>query len=451
MSQIYQAGQAPDAGPPPDTGADTTGASLDDAHGASIRRRALFALGCGNTLEWYDWQVYGLLAVSMAPHFFPSKDPAAGVLSAMAIFAVGFAARPLGGIVLGTVADRIGRKGVTLLSVGLMALASFIIAVLPGHDTIGVWSGVILLVARLVQGFSTGIEAPLSTAYAVELVPKDRVGRAAGTMSAFVNVGLFAAALVPFILSSVLGDAALNEWAWRLPFALGGIAGIVVVLMRRGLPETLGKEKAQRTAQQQAAGTSPWRGVGSNLLGLFTIIFVVAAAQAFNYGWAVGLPARAQAVFHESPHQVFLVTSLYSLMTVALALAVGRFADRVQLGRLFVWLRLLAIPVVFLMLAYQGGVGSLGVILIGGGIVLAANMTLYNAVSASLMPQHSRGVGTGLGYAIGVALFGGTAPYLMQWLAPRGLYPAFPIYVAGLSAISVVLYLTARRSGRIYL
>ncbi|MFS4091050.1 MFS transporter [Streptomyces sp. AF1A] len=450
MPQIYQAGQAPDAGPPPESGAGPSGAVPEDVLDDSIRRRALFALGCGNTLEWYDWQVYGLLAVSMAPHFFPAKDPATGVLSAMAVFAVGFAARPLGGIVLGTVADRIGRKGVTLLSVGLMALASFVIAVLPGHDAIGVWSGVLLLFSRLVQGFSTGIEAPLSTAYAVELVPRDRVGRAAGTMSAYVNAGLFTAALVPFVLSSVLGDAALNEWAWRLPFALGGIAGIVIMLMRRSLPETLGRQKAQQTAQQ-APVASPWRGVRSNLLGLFAIIFVVAAAQAFNYGWAVGLPARAQAVFHESPHQVFLVTSLYSLVTVVLALIVGRFADRVQLGRLFVWFRLLAIPVVFLILAYHGGVGSLGVILIGGGVVLAANMTLYNAVSASLMPQHSRGVGTGLGYAIGVALFGGTAPYLMQWLSPRGLYYTFPIYVAVLSAVSLVLYLLARRRGRIYL
>src|SRR4051794_8237231 len=134
-------------------------------------RRALLGLGLGNTLEWYDWMIFGLLAALIGPKFFPSTDPVGATLSALAVFAVGFAMRPLGGVLLGAVADRIGRRKVMLWSIGTMAVTTLAIAVLPTYESIGIWAGIVLLACRLIQGASTGIEAPLSTSYAVELSP----------------------------------------------------------------------------------------------------------------------------------------------------------------------------------------------------------------------------------------------------------------------------------------
>ncbi len=416
---------------------------------ARERRVALIALGAGNAIEWYDWQVYGVLAPLVAPAFFPARDEASSVLLALAVFAVGFAARPLGAVVLGTVADRIGRKRVMLLSVAMMAAASLVIGLTPKHASIGVWAGVAVLAARLLQGVSTGVEAPLNSTYAVELAPSGRVAWFGGITSAFVYAGLLSASLVPLICTTLLGDAAMKEWGWRIPFVVGGLVGLFVMVLRRTLPETHGEPAAAEGSTGGSAG-SVWRLVGRNFPAVLAIVFIVAAVQAFSYGWSVGLPARAQTTFHEPPSTVFLLSTLLMVVLLVLAPLTGRLADRVRLPRAFVALRLLAVPVVFLMLLYQGGVGSLAVVLLVGGVVLAGNMALYNTVSATLVPKDCRATGVGLGYAVGVAVFGGTAPYLVQWLQGHGLYAAFPVYVAVLSLVSVCLYLFARRRGHGY-
>jgi MFS family permease len=407
-------------------------------------RRALLGLGLGNTLEWYDWMIFGLLAALIGPQFFPGDDPVASTLSALAVFAVGFAVRPLGGVLLGTVADRIGRRRVMLWSVGAMAVTTLVVAVMPTYDTLGIWAGIVLLVCRLVQGASTGIEAPLSTAYAVELSPEGREGRAAGLMSFFVNLGILLASLVSFISSLALGADAMLEWGWRIPFAFGAVLGLVVVWLRRALPESLTEEDKSEAATE---GNTIWGGVGKHWLGLLAIIFVVGAAQAFNYAWNVGLPSLARGSFAENPTKVFAITTGLALVLLIGSPITGRLADKYSLSKTFVITRLLAIPTIFLMLVYTkpGLLGFAGVLL-GGSIVLVLNMTLYNLVATSLMPKYCRATGVALGYGIAVAVFGGTASYLIVWLQSQGLDWVFPVYVAVLSLISVVLYLAARRS-----
>ena len=407
-------------------------------------RRAMLGLGLGNTLEWYDWMIFGLLAALIGPQFFPSSTPVGATLSALAVFGVGFAMRPLGGVLLGTVADRIGRRQVMLWSIGTMAVTTLAIAVLPTYKTIGVWAGVVLLVCRLVQGASTGIEAPLSTSYAVELSPAGREGRAAGLMSFYVNLGILLASLVSFVSSLTLGTDAMLAWGWRIPFIFGAALGLVVVWLRRALPESLTEEE-KTTARE--TGTTIWGGVGKHWLGLLAIIFVVGAAQAYNYAWNVGLPSLARGAFGENPTKVFAITTALALVLLIGSPITGRLADRYRLSKTFVITRLLAIPTIFLMLLYvkPGIVGFAGVLL-GGSVVLVLNMTLYNVIATSLMPKYCRATGVALGYGVAVAVFGGTASYLLVWLQSNGLNWVFPVYVAVLSAISVVLYLAARRS-----
>jgi MFS transporter, MHS family, alpha-ketoglutarate permease len=407
-------------------------------------RRALLGLGLGNTLEWYDWMIFGLLAALIGPQFFPSDDPVAATLSALAVFAVGFAIRPLGGVLLGTIADRFGRRRVMLWSIGAMAATTLVIALLPTYESIGVWAGVILLICRLVQGASTGIEAPLSTSYAVELSPPGKEGRAAGLMSFFVNLGILLASLVSFLSSLALGTDAMLEWGWRIPFLFGAALGIVVVWLRRALPESLTEEDKSEAATQ---GNTIWGGVGKHWLGLVAIIFVVGAAQAYNYAWNVGLPSLARGSFGEDPTLVFAITTGLAVVLLIGSPLTGALADKYSLSKTFVITRLMVIPTIFLMLLYTepGILGFAGVIL-GGSVVLVLNMTLYNVIATSLMPKYCRATGVALGYGIAVAVFGGTASYLLVWLQSKGLDWVFPVYVAVLSLISVVAYLAARRS-----
>jgi MFS family permease len=392
--------------------------------------------------------VFGLLASLIGPHFFPNGDPVAATLSALAVFAVGFAMRPLGGVLLGFVADRIGRRSVMLLSVGVMAATTLVIAVMPTHASIGIAAGIVLLLCRLLQGASTGIEAPLSTSYAVELSPAGREGRAAGLMSFFVNLGILLASLVSFVTSLVIGADAMLEWGWRVPFAFGAALGLLVLWLRRALPESLTEE--ERTTNRQEGNTA-WRGIRKHWLGVVAILFVVGAAQAYNYAWNVGLPSLARGAFGENPTWVFAITTALAVVLLIGSPLTGALADRYRLGRTFLITRLLAIPSVFLMLIYTDkGIWGFAAVLLGGSIVLVLNMTLYNVVATSLMPKYCRATGVALGYGIAVAVFGGTASYLLVWLQNRGLDWVFPTYVAVLSVISAAVYLAARKSSGIF-
>ncbi|MCP3801979.1 MFS transporter [Allokutzneria sp. A3M-2-11 16] len=418
----------------------------DDTDRATLRR-SMLGLGLGNTLEWYDWQVFGLLAASVGPHFFRTENPLDATLSALSVFAVGFVARPLGGILFGAVADKVGRKNVMVWSVGLMAVTTLIIGILPGADTIGIAAPVILLVCRLLQGLSTGIEAPLSTAYGVEVMPKGKSGTAAGVISFFVNLGILLASLVNFLLGTTLGSAAMADWGWRIPFLLGAAMGVVVFWLRRALPETL----HQSDPEYVGTTSTVWREVFARWRSLLAVVFVIGAAQAFNYGWNVGLPNLARTGFGEDATSVFGITTVLSLIIMVGSLVVGPLADRFRLGRVFLVGRVLMIPAVFLMVLYTAkGLGVFATVLLVGAPVLVVNMTLHVLVSTSLFPKGIRSSGCGLGYGVAVAAFGGTASYLIVWLASRGLSHLFPVYVAVLAALSIGFYLWARKSEGVF-
>ena len=417
--------------------------------------RNLFALSAGHALEWFDWAMFGLLSVYIGTAFFPASSPASATLNALAVFAVGFAARPLGGVVFGLIADRVGRKVVMLWSVGVTAITSLVIGLLPGHETLGVAAGVIVVICRLIQGLSTGIEAPLSVAYGLELV-RDRPGYVAGFMAFFNNLGNLLAPLASFTTSVILGATAMGEYGWRVPFILGGILGLLVLWLRRSLPETLLPATATDTKAVAVARKSEsrevWRGVGKHWLSVLAVIFVIGGIQAYNYTWLSGLPSLATGTFHEDPTGVFAISTTLSIILTIGALILSRVLDKWALSRWFLLARIVAIPAIFLVLLYTGnGIGSLAGVLLGGSVVLLVNLTIYNAVANSMFPQPYRATAMGLGYGIGVALFGGTASYLFVWLQSLGLGVLFPIYVAVLCAISVVLYLVAKRRNGLYI
>ncbi|WP_332603181.1 MFS transporter [Arthrobacter sp. S2(2024)] len=407
-------------------------------------KRALLALGLGNTMEQYDWIIFGLLASFIGPQFFPSHDPLAATMNALIIFAVGFAMRPVGGVILGFVADRFGRRRVLLWSFTLMALMTLVIGITPSYAAIGPWASIILCACRVIQGISAGVEIPLVTSYAVELTPKGNEGRTGGYMSFYVNLGILLASLVSFFNSLFLSEEVMNSWGWRIPFLVGALLGAVVIFLRRSLPESLVEADRQTTPQI-------WSGVRRAWMGVLAIVFVVGAVQAYIYAWNVGLPNLARGTYRENPTMVFAVTTVLSVLLLVASPICGKLADRFKLSRVFIWTRLLAIPSVFLMLLYTAqGMGTFIAVVFGGAVMLALNSTIYNVVATSLLPKACRGTGVALGYGIGVALFGGTASYLLLWLRDNNMIWMFPVYISVLSLISVLLYIIVRRKGGIY-
>jgi MFS transporter, MHS family, alpha-ketoglutarate permease len=366
-------------------------------------------------------------------------------LNSLAVFAVGFVARPIGGAVLGLLADRIGRKVVMIWSVGVTAFASLVIGALPAHEVLGAWAGVIVLVCRIVQGVSTGIEAPLSNAYGLELVP-DRPGYVAGFMAFFNNLGNLLAPLTSFGVSALLGHDAMSQYGWRVPFVLGGVLGILVLWLRRSLPETLPARTGSRTESAVI-----WRGVRYYRFNVLAVIFVIGAIQAYNYTWLSGLPSMATGTFGEDPTPVFAVSTALSIVLTLGALMLSRILDRWALSGWFIVGRVLAIPTSFLVLLYSGGIGPLAGVMLGGSAVLLLNLTIYNAVANALFPQNIRGTAMGIGYGIGVALFGGTAPYLFVLLRTLDLGWAFPSYIAALCGVSVVCYARAKKRHGVFI
>jgi MFS transporter, MHS family, alpha-ketoglutarate permease len=420
------------------------------------RRQAkyLFALSAGHALEWYDWAMFGLLSVYIGQAFFPGDNPVASTLNSLAVFAVGFVVRPIGGVLFGLVADRLGRKPVMVGAVAVTAGASLIIGLTPTHETIGVWAGVIVLLCRVMQGFSTGIEGSLGAAYGVELVP-ERPGYVAGFMATFNNFGNMLAPLTAFLAVSLLGPENMAEYGWRIPFLLGGLLGFIVLWLRRTLPETIDTNAA---AARRAAGATSrsetrevWSGVRRYWLSILAVVFIVGALQAYNYTWLSGLPSIATGTYNEDPGGIFAVSTTLGIILTVGALVLSRVLDRWDLSRWFVVGRLLAIPTIFLVLLYTGnGVGAYATVALGGALVLVLNLTIFSTVANLMLPQKIRGTAVGLGYGLGVAIFGGTASYLFVYLQSIGLGGVFPIYVATLCAISVVLYIVAKRRNGVF-
>lgn len=417
---------------------------------SKTERKNLRALSWGHALEWYDWAIFGLLSSYLGSHFFPAGNELASTLNALAVFAVGFVARPIGGIIFGSIADRVGRRKVMIFAIAAVAAGSFVIGVTPGYDTIGAAAPILVVVMRLLQGLSAGVEAPLGTAFALELVP-NRPGYVSGIFGFFNNLGNLLAPLSIFFLTQLITGDNLAEWGWRIPFIIGGMFGLIVLWLRTTLPETLDVSDAREAKAEQRRLPSVWVDVRKYWLSVLATVFIVGAIQAYNYTWIAGLPNLARAAFQEDPAAVFGITTAFGILMTLGALFLSKVLDRFAMSKVFIVARILAIPTIFLSLLYtQPGIGTFAGVMFGGAIVLLLNMTIFVTISNSLLPQHIRGTGLGLGYGFGVALFGGTASYLLLWLQSEGMFWMFPVYIATLCAISVVLYVLAKNRNGIF-
>jgi MHS family proline/betaine transporter-like MFS transporter len=244
---------------------------MDAAALRAGRRQAIAAAVIGNVLEWYDFSVYAFVATIIAKQFFPAGNDLAALLSTFAAFGIGFLARPLGGIVIGRMADRRGRKAALILTILMMGAGTIAIGLIPGHATLGWAAPVLLVLARLAQGFSTGGEWGGSTSFIIEWAPEDRRGLYGSFHQASVSGGLLLGSGTTALLSTILAPAAMQDWGWRVPFLLGGLLVPVGLYLRRNTAETPVFRRAQ--AMAPTTGPSPV-GLAARAFG-FTMLWTV--------------------------------------------------------------------------------------------------------------------------------------------------------------------------------
>jgi MHS family alpha-ketoglutarate permease-like MFS transporter len=390
-----------------------------------------------------DWAVYGTLAPIFASQFFATEDRAAALLSTLAVFAVGFVMRPVGGALLGAYADRHGRKKGLMLTIGLMAGSAFLIAITPTYAAIGIAAPLILLLARLVQGFSAGGEFGSSSSFLVESAAPRRRAFAGSWQQVSVGAGALIASLMGFILTTTLSEPAMQSWGWRVAFAVGGLLGLVGLWLRVSVEET---ESFQRASSEGRTGRrNPIvRMLTEHPRAALRVVGITIAGTLTYYVWISYMPGYANAAVGIPLSEAFLANTIAIAYFLCLLPFVALLSDRY--GRKPT---LLAFAIGFVVIAYPafrllevGGFWPLLVVELVGVTFLAGYSANCAVVMAEQFPAEVRSTGIGLPYAIAVAIFGGTAPYITTWMSTNGLRGWVWLYVAVAALVGVAVYAT---------
>ena len=397
-------------------------------------RKAIFAAAIGNVLEWYDFGVYVFFAGVIARNFFPAHDSAAALLSSFAVFGVGFLMRPLGGIVIGRFGDRRGRKAALMLTIMTMAFGTVMVGVLPTYASVGMIAPVLLVLARLIQGFSAGGEWGGSTAFMVEWAPDDRRGWYSSFQQASIALSLVLGSGTGALLTSLLPPDALNTWGWRLPFLLGIVLALVGVWLRRNVDETPAFRAAadQATAPRQSGFRLALRAFG------FTMHWTVAFYILLSY-----MPTFMRLHAGLSPSQALWSNTIGVVALTLLIPLFGWISDHVGRRPLLLlscaFFAILTVPL-FSVLVGKPGFGIVVLIQIAFGAAIALYSGAGPAAIAEMFHTIGRATWMTPAYALAVAVFGGFAPFIATWLiAATGsaLSPAY--YVIAAAVVSFVV------------
>lgn len=414
------------------------------------RRRILLGTGVGNAIEWYDWNVYIVFAPFFAAQFFNSDNPVSALLATLAIFAVGFVMRPLGGFVFGWLADRHGRQPSMLLAIGLAAAGSLMIGLSPTYASVGVVASVVLLLARLLQGLAHGGEIAASHTYITEAAPANRRGRWASVIYVSGMGAVLVATLLGATLTGVLSESQLYAWGWRVPFLLGGLLGIVAVFLRSRLEETAAYTKVQAEGEDTGARPSLLRGMWENRASVVRVVGLTIGGTVFFYTWAIAAPAYAISVKGVDPSAALWAGVAATALLIVLLPFAGALSDRIGRRPNFLIFALGGAAVTFpLNRLIQGEAWQLLLAMSIALVLVAFAVSMMPAALAELFPTHVRASGFAVPYSLAVAITGGTAPYLQTWLSSRGQGDLFLGYtVALLLVTAVTVILTPETNGK---
>ena len=400
--------------------------------------------GCiGNLIEWYDWFVYAAFSVFFAPVFFPSESQTAQLLSAAVVFAVGFLMRPLGGYLLGRFADRYGRRNALTLSVLLMAAGSLLIAITPGYSAIGIVAPIILVLARLLQGLSVGGEFGSSATYLSEVATPGRRGFFSSFQYVSIVLGQLCAIGVQLILLQVLTPAQMDSWGWRVPFVIGAVAAVTVMIIRRGMDES-----PQYLAEKQrvaALGSSAEKQEGTlrtlmQYRKSFALVFALAIGGTFcYYTYTTYLQKYMINTAGMDKETVAWISFCALFVYMCMQPLAGALSDRIGRRKVMLFFgagaTLLTVPIMTTLGHVSNAVVAFCLMMAGLTIVTAYS-ALSPIVKAELFPTKVRALGVGLPHALVTAVFGGTAEPIALGLKQAGHEGVFFYYVSACAALT---------------
>nr|WP_315235688.1 MFS family transporter [uncultured Albidiferax sp.] len=410
------------------------------------KRKRIFAIvaaSSGNLVEWFDFYIYAFCAIYFAPAFFPKSDPTAQLLNTAGVFAAGFLMRPIGGWIFGRLADRKGRKTSMVVSVVMMCAGSLLIACLPTYASIGAMAPVLLLTARLLQGLSVGGEYGTTATYMSEVAMRGQRGFYSSFQYVTLIGGQLLAVLVVVILQQLLDEAELKSWGWRIPFVLGALTAVVALMLRRTLHETT----TAQTRNSKGAGS-----VAELLKNHKRALLVV-----------LGYTAGGSLVFYTftTYMQKYLVNSAgmsiktaSNVMTACLFLYMcmqpvfGALSDRIgRRNNMLLFGALGTLMTVPILTTLQSVTSPLlaGVLITVALAVVSFYTSVGGIVKAEMFPPEVRALGVGLSYAVGNAIFGGSAEYVALGLKTMGYESYFYWYVTGMMVLAFAVSLLLPR------
>ncbi|MFB7111252.1 MFS transporter [Streptomyces sp. NPDC056190] len=418
----------------------------------ALVRRAVKAAALGNAMEWFDFGVYSYIAVTLGKVFFPSGNPTAQLLSTFGAFAAAFLVRPFGGMVFGPLGDRIGRQKVLAFTMIMMAVGTFAIGLIPSYATIGVGAPLLLLVARLVQGFSTGGEYAGASTFIAEFAPDKRRGFLGSWLEFGTLAGYIGGAGLVTLMTALLSSDQMTSWGWRIPFLIAGPMGIIGLYLRMRLEET----PAFAAEAEKCESNRPKVPLREMIVGQWkAMLLCVGLVLVFNvtdYMLLSYMPSYLTSVLkYDETHGLVVVLGVMALMMIVQPFA-GALTDRVGrrpviaagcAGFLF-----LSIPA--LLLIRQGSLAAVGLGMAALGLLLVCFTAAMPSALPALFPTRVRYGSLSIGFNVSVSLFGGTTPLVVTALIGATgnlMMPAYYMMAASLIGGAAVWYM-AESAGR---
>jgi MHS family alpha-ketoglutarate permease-like MFS transporter len=406
------------------------------------RIKAIFTGSIGNLVEWYDWYAYAAFALYFAPVFFPKGNPTAQLLDTAAIFAVGFLMRPVGGWLFGSIADRTGRKTAMTLSVLLMSVGSLMIAVAPSFATAGIFSPIILLSARLLQGLSVGGEYGTSATYLSEISTPGRRGFYSSFQYVTLIGGQLIALGIQMLLQKVfLSSEQLHAWGWRIPFVIGACLSLFAMIIRRHMKETIQVEKkdAKRGSVMILLKEHP--------RAVLTVVGLTMGGTLAFYTYTTYMQKFLVNTVHltkeRSTELTFWLMLIYACMQPLFGMLSDKIGRKPLLLSFGILGTLLTVPILTA-ISHTTSEWSAFFLIFAALIIISGYTSINAVVKAEMFPAEVRALGVGLPYALTVAIFGGTAEYIALYFKKIDHESLYYWYITACIFISLIVYAVVR-------
>ena len=424
---------------------DPAAESLPRAHAPEhAGRRAIIAASAGNALEWYDFTIYALFAVYIGQNFFHNDNPTVQLMGSFLAFGLGYVARPLGALLIGSYGDRKGRKAALTLTIMLMALGTLLIAIAPPYTAIGIGAPLLIVCGRVLQGFSAGGEVGSATAFLAEHAPAEKKGQYASWLQASMGICNIFGALVATLVTTVFTQDQITEWAWRIPFIIGLAIAPVGLWMRKALDETPHfKLEAERMKQEGDTKKMPLLQVLREHPGRLLIGFGLSTLWAAGpYALIIFMPIYVQKTLGFSSSQAFTAAFIGNFFLTAGCVMSGTLSDKIGRRKMLRFGAIALLVGVYPLMMWLGASHTTATLIVVQSAfcgMISLFVGVAPAALSEIFPTSVRSSGMSLSYNAAVTLLGGFAPAILTWITyTTGVSFAPALYVMGAALVTLV-------------